>query len=101
MSEKGSNISPNRSPNDVPRLTPYVIWGAVIGVTGGLAALFVMTAYYGHTLGLTTGACVALGCAVTVLLSQPAGLFGLLAGAACGGVCGFVAHYVHHSLRAS
>ena len=93
MSEKG--------PNDVPRLTPYVLWGAIIGVIGGLAALFVMTAYYGHTCGLTTGACIALGCAMTVLLAQPAGLLGLLAGAACGAVCGFVAHYVHHSLLAS
>ena len=101
MSEKGSNIGPNRSPNGVPRMSRYVLWGAVIGVIGGLGTLFVVTAYYGHACGLTTGACVALGCAMTVLLAQPAGLLGLLAGAACGAVCGFVAHYVHHSLLAS
>jgi hypothetical protein len=93
MSEKG--------PNDVPRLTPYVLWGAVIGVIGGLGTLFAATAYYGHACGLTTGTCVALSCVMTVLLAQPAVLLGLLAGAASGAVCGFVVHWVHHSRGAS
>jgi hypothetical protein len=101
MSEKGSNIGPNRSSNAVPRLAPYVLWGAVIGVIGGLGTLFATTAYYGQACGLTTGTCVALSCVMTVLLAQPAVLLGLLAGAACGAVCGFVVHWVHHSRGAS
>ncbi len=101
MSEKGTSIGPNRTANDVPRLGHYVLWGAVVGAIGGLATLFVVTVYYGETLGLAPASCVLLGCAMTVLLSQPAGLLGLAAGAACGAVCGFVTHYVHHSLHAS
>jgi CHASE2 domain-containing sensor protein len=101
MSEKGSSIGPTHSANDVPRLGRYVFWGAVVGLIGGLGALFVVSVYYGETLGLAPASCVLLGCAMTVLLSQPAGLFGAVAGALCGAVCGFVAHYVRHSLRKS
>lgn len=101
MSEKGSSIGPNSAANDAPRLGPYVLWGAVVGLMGGLGTLFVVSVYYGAAMGLAPAACVALGCAMTVLLSQPAGLLGLAAGAACGAVCGFVAHYVRHSLLVS
>lgn len=101
MSEKGPSIGANRTANDVPPLGHYVFWGAVVGLIGGLGTLFVVSVYYGATLGLAPASCVLLGCAMTVLLVQPAGLIGVLAGAACGAVFGFAAHYVHRALRAS
>ena len=99
MSEKVSNIGRNSTASDVPQLGRYVLWGAVTGLVGGLAMLFVVSVYYGHTLGLAPASCAVLGCAMTVLLSQPAGLVGAVAGAVGGAVCGFVAHRVRHSSR--
>jgi hypothetical protein len=46
--------------------------------------------------GLGAADCVLLGSVMTVLLSQPAALAGLLMGALCGGICAVIAHFVHH-----
>ena len=68
-------------------------WGAGIGIVGSLAMLFVIVFFYGQSLGLTVGQCTLLSCVTTILLSQPAGIVGILAGAGIGALCGFVGYW--------
>jgi len=94
-------ITKERSGIDPPKATPrsvhWVYWGAVTGMVAGLATLFATSAAYGAMTGLGAADCVVLGSLMTVMLSQPAGLAGLLVGALCGGTCALIAHFVHHS----
>ena len=95
------NVSGIDPPNAIPKSVHYVFWGAVIGVIGGLATLLTIATYYGAITGLSAAECAAFGSLMTVMLSQPAGLAGLLIGAACGGTCAIFAHYLHRSQSAS
>jgi hypothetical protein len=88
------------SADDLPGLAPYVFWGALVGLIAALVTVFVVSVGYAHTLGLAPASCAVTGCVMTVMLSQPAGLCGLAAGAASGAVCGLVGHYLRHRLRA-
>lgn len=96
-----NTLSKNRSGIDPPSTESvnYVFWGAVIGVLAALASLFAMSTYYGATTGLGAVDCAVFGSFMTLLLSQPAALAGLLAGAVCGGACALVAHFAHRSWR--
>ena len=98
LSQHQSGIDP---PSTVPRWAHYVFWGAVIGVLAGLATLFAASTYYGATTGLAPVDCAIFGSVMTVWLSQPVGLIGLAAGAACGGTCALVAHFAHSSRHSS
>ena len=73
----------------------YVFTGAVSGVLAGLAALLAASTAYAATTGLAVVDCAVFGTTMTVLLSQPVGLAGLLAGAACGGLFAVVARHVN------
>lgn len=77
----------------MPRWARYVFLGGVIGLISSLVTLFVITIYFGDKIGLESVSCFVLGCAMTAMLSQPAGLIGILAGAGCGAL---VAAIVHH-----
>ena len=77
------------------KTTRYVFWGAVSGVFAGLAALLAASTAYAATAGLEPVGCMAFATTMTVLLSQPVGFAGLLAGAACGGIFALVAHHVN------
>jgi hypothetical protein len=66
-------------------------------MVAGLATLFAVSTAYGAMTGLGAADCVILGSVMTVMLSQPAGLAGLLVGAFCGGTCALIAHFAHHS----
>ena len=98
LSHYQSGIDP---PSRAPEWARYAFWGAVIGVLAGLASLFAVSTWYGAATGLAPVNCAIFGSITTVLLSQPVGLAGLLAGAACGGLCATVAHFVHKPRRSS
>lgn len=66
-----------------------------IGLVVGLAVVFLLAVFYGNAIGLTAGECAAFACSMTVFLSQPAGIAGMVAGAAAGAVVGSVAHLLH------
>lgn len=100
MSEQESASGPKHAGNTPPRLVEYVYWGAIVGLAGGLGALFVVSVHYARAIGLSPAECAAVGCAVTVLLSHPVGLLGLAVGAACGALCGVVGHTIRHRFRA-
>ncbi len=93
-----SGIDP---PSTSPEWARYVFWGAIMGVLAGLATLFAVSTYYGTTLGLAPADCAIFGSVTTLWLSQPVGLVGLAAGAACGGTCALVARAAHNSRNKS
>ena len=84
------------SDNNVSKLSRYVFWGAGIGVVSSLTMLFVIVFFYGQSLGLSVGQCTLLSCFTTILLSQPAGVVGILAGAVVGVLCGLVGFWHRH-----
>ena len=92
--DKWSGVNP---PTATSKAAHYVFRGSVIGLVAGLATLFTVSTSYGAFTGLEAGSCVALGSVMTVLLSQPVALFGILVGAICGGVCAALGRAVHHS----
>lgn len=86
----GTNV-----PKENPGTAGYVFRGAVAGLVIGLATLLTATTTYAAMIGLEPVNCAIFGSTMTVLLSQPAALAGLLVGAACGGVCALVARHAH------
>ena len=83
------------SPKTEHKTERYVFTGAVSGLLAGLAAMLAASTAYAATMGLPAAECAVFGTTMTVLLSQPVGLAGLLAGAACGGLFAVVARHVH------
>ncbi len=96
MTNNKSSAGPNHSDNTDSKPTRYVYWGAVIGVVSSLTMLFVIVFFYGQSLGLSVGECTLFGCFGTILLSQPAGVVGILAGAGIGALCGIVGYWHRH-----
>jgi len=70
------------------RAIRHVFWGAVLGLAVGLATAFALALFDGYTQGMSPLACLAYGCTLTVLLSHPAGLGGMLLGATLGAFTG-------------
>jgi hypothetical protein len=66
-------------------------------LASAIAMLFVIVFFYGQSMGLSAGDCTILSCVMTILLSQPAGIVGILAGAAIGAICGYIGHRIHTS----
>jgi hypothetical protein len=99
MSENGSGGGPNGTPNAIPTIIRYVYWGAITGLLAGLVTLFAISTYYRWTVTGSPVDCVVFGSVFTLMLSQPAGLVGLIAGTAAGALAGGVATYVHHIRR--
>ena len=86
-------------PKTVSTSSRYVFWGAVIGTVVALATVFAGSTFFAAASGIETVNCAVFGCFVTVLLSQPAAVIGIAAGAAVGGVCALVVRFVHKSRR--
>lgn len=93
VNEKRSEFDPKRSPNGLTRLARYIYSGTTVGMIGGLTTLFVIAFVYGQQAGLTTCESAILSCAMTVLLSQPAVMIGLLAGAVTGLFVEYAGHW--------
>jgi len=87
------NSSKQRA-SSVPRWARYAYWGGFAGLFSALGVLFIFSVFYGENLGMGAGSCLAFGCAATTLLSQPAGLIGLVTGIVVGSICGVVGHHV-------
>lgn len=66
----------------------YMFWGALAGFVASIVATFVLALIYGNAQGMAAGSCVAYGCVLTLLLSQPVGISGMLAGAGVGALAG-------------
>jgi hypothetical protein len=96
MSAMSNNGTKNNG-NGVSSQSRYVYWGAAVGILASLATLFVIVYFYGQSIGLGAAGCALLSCTMTLLLSQPAGIVGIIAGGLVGAFCGFIAH----RLRAS
>ena len=74
----------------------YVLVGAAMGLVIAIVALLAVSAMYGDAIGLSVGSCAAFACTLTVLLSQPVGLAGMIAGALVGtAVAAIVSHRRH------
>jgi len=97
MSEYGPVSVPTGTANAIPEWVRFSFRGSIAGLVVGLCAVFVVALLYGNAIGLSPAACVAVGCSLTVLFSQPAGLAGLVAGAMIGAVVGGIVYHVRHS----
>ncbi len=74
---------------DPPRTTRKpcncVFCGAAAGLIVALTTFFIGSTYYASVAGLCAASCATLGSFMTIALSQPVALAGLVIGAACGG----------------
>ena len=86
LSGKWSGVDP---PRTAPKPRNCVFRGAVAGLIIALAAFFVASTYYVGVAGLCDGSCATIGSFITILLSQPVALAGMVIGAACGGAYAF------------
>jgi hypothetical protein len=80
----------------VLRWLRYVFWGGAAGLVAGLGAAFVLAVLDGHARGFSPGGCLAYGSALTLLLSHPAGLGGIVVGSTLGAAVGGIAFLVRH-----
>ncbi len=82
-------LSRKWSGTDPPRATRKpcncVFCGAVVGMVIALTAFFVGSTYYASVAGLCAASCATLGSFMTIALSQPVALAGIVIGAVCGG----------------
>ena len=95
ISKKWTGTDP---PGEIPKWVHFVFWGAVIGLIAGLVTLATASTVYGFMTGLEPVNCAIFGTTMTVMLSQPTAIAGLLLGAACGGMCAFIGHLTHERL---
>jgi hypothetical protein len=96
MTHEGRVARRARVPASLRRLVKFVFLGGAAGLIVGIGALFVVAVLYGEAIGLSPGACALFACSATMLLSQPAGIAGMLSGAIVGLAAGAVVYYVHH-----
>lgn len=97
MSEQRPASVPAGSTKAGPGEGKYILFGGLAGFLVALAALFVVAVSIGQAAGLSVGGCAAFGCTLTVLLSQPIGLAGIVVGLAIGAAVGRVVHRKRHS----
>jgi hypothetical protein len=69
----------------------YVLIGGALGLLVALAMTFVLALIDGNAQGMSAGSCAMYGCTITMLLSQPTGIAGMLVGATVGGLVGAAA----------
>jgi hypothetical protein len=79
------------------RRATHVVVGGIVGLAVGVAALFVLVTLYGQAIGLAPANCAVLSCVLTLLLSQPVGILGMVAGATVGAVTGGVVHHKRYA----
>ena len=82
LSKKWSGADP---PQAHKRSCNCVFCGGVAGLMIALAVFFGGSTYFASVNGLCAASCFTLGTYMTILLSQPVALAGVLMGAACGG----------------
>jgi hypothetical protein len=77
-------------------LAKYALFGGFAGLALGMGALIVTAILYGNGIGLSPQDCAVFACTMTMFLSQPVGIGGLVAGTAVGLMSGGVVYYAHH-----
>ena len=82
LSRKWSGTDP---PRTARKPCNCVFCGAVVGMVIALTAFFIGSTYYASVAGLCAASCATLGSFMTVALSQPVALAGIVIGAVCGG----------------
>ena len=89
-------------PTSIKRLLRYAFFGGAVGFIIGVGVLLVIAAFYGELIGLSPGHDLFFALTVTMFLSQPAGITGMVVGATVGVMAGAVIYYMHyHMPRAS
>ena len=88
MADNPTNPAAPAPPPKLSRAIRHVFWGAVLGLAVGLGTAFALALLDGYSQGMSPLACLAYGCTLTVLLSHPAGLGGMLLGATLGAFTG-------------
>jgi hypothetical protein len=88
MADKSTHYAAPAPPLKLSRSIRHVFWGALSGLAAGLAVAFALALLDGYTQGMSPLACLAYGCTLTVLLSHPAGIGGMLLGATLGAFTG-------------
>jgi len=102
MPDENTVPVPLRIPVSTKRSLRYVFFGGAVGFIFGVGVLLVIAAFYGELIGLPPGRDLFFALTETMLLSQPAGIAGMVMGATIGVVAGAVVYYVHHHMpRAS
>ncbi len=71
----------------------YVLVGAVVGLLTAVGILFAVSLLHGQSIGLSAANCLVASCVMTLLLSQPVGLSGIVVGATAGSVLGYAFHH--------
>jgi hypothetical protein len=79
-----------------PRWARNLFFGGVIGVVVALVVLFVAGLVYGKSMCLSPVEDAGFALTMTMFLSQPAGIAGMIIGAVAGAAVGSVAHFLHH-----
>ena len=82
LSKKLAGTGP---PRTAPKPCNCLFCGAAAGLVIALTAFFVGSTYYASVAGLCAASCATLGSFMTIALSQPVALAGIVIGAACGG----------------
>ncbi len=77
-----------------PRWVRYMFLGSVAGFLVALVISFIVGLFADPVDGQSVGSCVATACAMTLLLSQPIALGGLLTGAVIGATTSGVVHLI-------
>ena len=93
MSENMSGIGSRQGRTGMPRWARFAFAGGAAGLVSALVVLFVITVHYGATLGMGAEGCLIFGCAMTTMLSAPAGVTGIVAGIIVGAICGLIGHH--------
>lgn len=78
-----------------PRWLRYMFLGAGAGFIVALGVAFVLALINGQVDGLSPGSCMATACALTLMLSQPVALSGMLTGAVVGAAMSGAVYLIH------
>lgn len=74
----------------LPRPVRYMFAGALAGMLAAFVATFALALTDAYASGMSAGSCVVYGCVLTLLLSQAAGISGMIAGGGLGALAGGV-----------
>jgi hypothetical protein len=94
-----STRRPARASLLMRKLAQYVVVGGAAGFAIAVGVLFLIGVLYGESIGLSPGACALFACSITMLLSQPAGIGGMVSGAVVGLIAGAIVYHAHHHAR--
>lgn len=78
-----------------PRWARNVFVGGLVGLVVALVVLFMLALSYGESMGLSGARELKVAALLTLFLSQPTSIIGMLTGAVAGAVVGSIAHLLH------